>query len=123
MPLVANWWRFEKKRTPNWGPANRKIDGRASGLRANVHEFAQTASILKRHHSGHFGEQRIIAADSHIESRLELGSPLPDYDSSAINELSGKTLYSQSLRLAVSSIPGASHSLFVCHTDPLNLLH
>jgi hypothetical protein len=88
-----------------------------------VYEFAQSASILKHDNSGYFGKQRIIASDSDIESRFDLCSPLSNNDGSAIDELSGKTFYSKSLGLAISSVPGASDSLFVCHTNPLSLLH
>ena len=84
-----------------------------------MHEFAQAASVLKFYNSRYFGKERIVAADAHVQTRLELGSPLPDDNCPPIDQLACKTLYPKSLGLAISAIPGASHSLFVCHTDLL----
>jgi hypothetical protein len=86
-----------------------------------VHEFAHTTSILKCHYSGYLCEQRVVTADSHIHSGLELGSSLADDDSAAIDELSGETLYAQPFGLAISSVPGASYSFFMCHSNLLTL--
>jgi hypothetical protein len=83
-----------------------------------MHKLAQSASILKRHNPGYFGKQSIVAPDSNIQSRFDLGSPLSDYDGSTADKLSGKTLHSKSLGLTISSVPGASDSLFMCHTNP-----
>jgi hypothetical protein len=85
----------------------------------NMHKLAKAAPILKLYRSRNLGKQRVIAANPNIQARLELGSPLPHDDGSAIHQLSGKTLYSKPLGLAISSIPGAPYSLFVCHTDLL----
>jgi hypothetical protein len=93
------------------------MDNRPSGLRANVNEFAQPASILKDNNARYFGKEGIIASDTDIQPRFKLGSALPHKDSSAVNQLSGKTFYTKPFGLAVSSVPGASNSLFVCHTN------
>jgi hypothetical protein len=85
----------------------------------NVNKFSQTPSVLKCHNSRYFGKQRIVAAYPHVMSGFKLGTPLPDDDGTPADELSGKTLHAKPLGLAVSSIPGASHSLFVCHTNLL----
>lgn len=84
-----------------------------------MHEFAQAAPILKSHYSGDLGKERIVAADTYVEPRLELGAPLPDDDGSAADELPAETLHSKSLGLTIPSIPGAPNTLFVRHTDLL----
>jgi hypothetical protein len=111
-----------KKKDPETGSRRDRTDNQSSS-RLNVHIFAQAAAILKFHDAGNFGKQSIITADAHIQTRFDLGSPLPHEDSAAVDQLSGKPFYAKPLRLAVSAIPGASHSLFVCHTLPLNLQH
>jgi hypothetical protein len=86
-----------------------------------VHEFAQTSSILKCHYSGYLCEQRVVTADAHIHSRFEFGPSLADDDGAAIDKFSGETLYAKPLGLAISSVSGASYSLFVCHSNLLTL--
>ena len=82
-------------------------------------EFAKAGSILEFHDSRYFGKQRVILANPHVQARFELSPALPNNDSAAIYQLSGKAFDSKSLGLAVSSIPGASDSFFVRHTDLL----
>ena len=84
-----------------------------------MHEFAEAASILKFHDSRDLGKQRIVTTDAYIKPGFKPGSALPHKDCSTVYELSGKTLYSKSLGLAVSPVSGASHSLFVCHNNLL----
>ena len=62
-----------------------------------MHELAKTAPILEFYNSRYFGKQRVVAADAHVQSRLKLGSPLPDDDGPTIHKLAGKTLYPKSL--------------------------
>lgn len=82
----------------------------------NMYEFSQPTSILEFHNSRYFSKQRIVTPDSHIFARFISGSTLPYEYRSTIHVLTRKTFYSKSLGLAISSIPGASHSFFVCHT-------
>ena len=84
-----------------------------------MHEFAQATSILKFYDSRRLGKQRIVTADSNIDSRLISCPALPDNDRTAGYKLSGKSLYSKPLGLAVSAVSGASNSLFVCHVSLL----
>jgi hypothetical protein len=88
-----------------------------------VYESAPATFILKLNHTRLHGKQRIVAAKPNIQSGFNLGSPLPNEDRSAAYELSRKTLYPKPFGLAVSSIPGASNSLFMCHTYLTSLLH
>ena len=111
---------MSKKKDPKTGSPSDTSANPSLGLRLNVDKFAQTATVLKLHGSRYLGKQRIVTADPYVQPRLELGTPLPDDNGPATDKLSGKTLYAEPLGLAVSSVPGASHSLFVCHTDLLN---
>jgi len=108
-----------KKKDPDRGPEYNGSDDRLRCIRMHMHEFSEAASILKFHDSRDLGKQRIVATDAHIQPGFKLGSALPHKDCSTVYELSGKTLHSKSLGLAVSSVSGASHSLFVCHNDLL----
>ena len=80
-----------------------------------MHEFAQATSILKLHDSRDLGKQRIVAANPYIDSGLISCSALPDDDGASIDKLSCKSLHSEPFGLAIPSVSGASHSLFVCH--------
>jgi hypothetical protein len=90
---------------------------RGSGCRQDVNKFSQTTSILKRHDTGYFGEKRVVAADSYVLSRLDLGASLANNDRAAQYLLAAEGLHAQSLGLAVPPVSGASNSLFVCHTN------
>ena len=81
----------------------------------HMHEFSKAAAILKFYDSRDLGKQRIVATDAYIQSGFKLGSPLSHNDCSTVHKLPGKTFHSKSLGLAVSSVSGASHSLFMCH--------
>ncbi len=82
----------------------------------NMHEFSQATSILKIDNSRYLGKQCIVTANTHIFARLKLGSPLSHNNGSAMNQLPGKTLHSKPLSIAISSVPGTSDTLFMCHT-------
>jgi hypothetical protein len=87
-----------------------------------MNKSALTALILKLDNSRLHGEQRIVAANSHILARLNLSSSLAHNNGAATHKLPAKTLHSESFGLAISSVPGASDSLFMCHAYLTSLL-
>lgn len=80
-----------------------------------MYELAQAPPVLKFHLPGYFGKQGIITSYPDIQAGFEFCAPLPHENSSAVHQLACKTLYSKPLGMAVSSIPGAADSFFVCH--------
>jgi hypothetical protein len=82
-----------------------------------MNKLAKPAPILELYNPGDLGEQSIVLTDSDVQAGFELGSPLPHDDRPAIHQLPGETLDTKPLGLAVSSVSGASDSLFMCHTD------
>jgi hypothetical protein len=82
-----------------------------------MHKFAMTSSVLELNDARNFGKEGIVASDPYIKSRFVSCPPLPHDNRTPGYELAGETLHPQSLGLAVSTVPGASYSLFVCHTE------
>ena len=60
-------------------------------------------------------KESVISAHAHIDSRVNLGSPLSDQNITCPYHLAAEPLYSQTLPCTVSSIPRASACLLVCH--------
>lgn len=112
----------QKKRTPNRGPAGYKTEAQSSGF-LNMNKSTLTAFILKFDNSRLHGKQRIVAANPHILPRFNLCSPLAHDNGAATHQLPGEALHSESFGLAISSVSGASDSLFMCHAYLTSLLH
>jgi hypothetical protein len=61
------------------------------------------------------GEERIIAANTHVEAGAEACSALADDDRSGGDELPAIRFDATVLRIAVAAISGGTLTLFVCH--------
>ena len=80
--------------------------GEVSILRSTIdtNESAFPPAILKLDGSGNGGKERIVAADTHIATRLEACSALADEDGASGDELPAEPLDSQSLRRRIATI-------------------
>jgi len=87
-------------------------------LGVNVNEFPQPSPILKFHNTRYFGKQCIVGSNAYVQAWFELGTALPHDDGPAVHYLAGEAFHSKPLGLAISPIPGASYTFFVCHADP-----
>jgi hypothetical protein len=70
---------------------------------------------LKGHESIDLGKERIVLADTHIGSGVNLGPPLPYEDVAGADSLPAESLDTVSLPGTVSAVSGTAARLFVCH--------
>ena len=61
------------------------------------------------------GKQGVILTDTHIITRVNTGTPLPDQDGPGIHKLPGISLYSKPLGITVPTITSGAAPLFMCH--------
>lgn len=80
-------------------------------------ESSQTTSILKLNDPRDFCKKRVIAPNPHVEPWLQWSAALPHEDGAAGHKLTGKSLYSEPLGLAVPPVSGTSYALLVCHNN------
>src|SRR4051812_36803036 len=70
-----------------------------SGDRGDGHEPTALALVVELDDAVDFGEQRVIAADADVHSRIEACAALTDDDRSTGDELAGEALDAQHFRL------------------------
>src|SRR5580658_6758712 len=78
-------------------------------------EPAAVAAIRKLYTARDLGKQRVVGANAHVDARLYAGAALADNDGSTGNQLAGKRLHAQPLRIRVASICGAASTFLMCH--------
>jgi len=75
-----------------------------SCFRFNRNKLPEPSTILKLDPAGRLCKQRVIPADTHIDPRLELRSPLAHDNRAARNQLAGKSLDAEHFRLTVAPV-------------------
>src|SRR5215203_1766153 len=83
--------------------------------RVDAHLLAIPADRFKFDQAVDQRIQRVVAADADVVARMELGATLANDDAARANGVAVVELDSQSLRLAVAAVAGATDSLFMCH--------
>jgi hypothetical protein len=81
--------------------------------RSNMHTL--TEPLLKLNNSINEREQRIVAPSANIISSVIRAATLTNQDVSSANNLTTKLLNSETLTLAVSTVPGTSYRFLMCH--------
>jgi hypothetical protein len=87
--------------------------------RHHIHEGASPAPILELDDAVRLGKERVVLAQSHVDSGEELCPPLAYQDSSTANGLTAKPLDPKMLGIGVAPVTAGSLSFFVCH-DPMS---
>ena len=80
----------------------------AGTLRVEWHHAddpAPRAVVLEPYSTAYFGEERVVLAQTDVETGTEPLSPLPDQDRPAGHEVAIVALDTQSLRVAVAPVP------------------
>ena len=85
--------------------------------RVNRHLLAVTAG-LEGNDSIYLGEERIVPAQPHIASGVELGATLPNNDAASLDRLSTISLHAKKLRVAVPTVSAGAYTFFMCHRYP-----
>jgi hypothetical protein len=86
------------------------------GHRLDVYLFPAPSHASIGHNPVDFGKQGVVGTFPYVSSGKNPRSPLPDKNASGIDLLAAEAFNAKHFRLAVSSVPAASYSLFVCHT-------
>ena len=68
-------------------------------------------------------KQGIVLANTDIVAGMEVSTALPDEDVARKNELTVRTLRSQTLGLAVTTVTGATYALLMCEKLQINPEH
>jgi hypothetical protein len=74
-----------------------------------------TKSLLKLNNTVNEREQRVITPCSHVITGVVSATALTNEDISRSNNFATKLLHSETLSLAVSSVPGTSYRFLMCH--------
>ena len=74
-----------------------------------------------RHAPGGLGEQRIVLAQTDVETRAEASSPLPYQDRSTLHQVAVGSFHAKPLRLAVTPVSRAALPFLVCHTYSVSI--
>src|SRR5436305_1972961 len=72
--------------------------------------------VLVLHRARDQREERVIAPDADIVPRHDARTALPHEDLAAVDDLPVVSLDAEHLRLAVTSVPGRTDALLVCHS-------
>lgn len=95
--------------------------GMESGLRFfrhNVHVLPIASAAGKLHDPVFLGEQRVVAASTHVVAGVKLGSPLPHDDTSRVYKLAAVGLDPEVTRVGVARVLGRPHGFLVSHNKP-----
>src|SRR5579872_4790774 len=100
----------EHRKAAGWETA---AAGNASGERslghgADADKLAHTPAIVKLHHAGDPGEERIVFAPTNIFAWLDPRAPLAHDDGAARNQLPAEYLHAQALRVRIAPVFGTS---------------
>jgi hypothetical protein len=68
-------------------------DGRSSSNRLDRDVAASATTVDELHPTGDLGEQGVIAAQAHIQARLQLGATLANEDRSTGDDFAAELLY------------------------------
>ena len=60
-------------------------------------------------------KQRVIAADAHALTRMDVGAALTNQDVAGQNKLTVAALYAQTLGLGITAVLGRTYAFFMCH--------
>jgi hypothetical protein len=75
--------------------------------------------LLILHHARDLGEKTAIPALVNVRARPMLVPALTDQDAPARHQLAGESFHASPLALAVTPVPGAPNTFFVCHVPDL----
>src|SRR3954452_5913288 len=76
---------------------------------------ATAAAFLEVHRARGASVDRVVLADAHAESRLELGAALADDDLAARHGLAGEHLHAEALRVRVAAVPAGAEAFLMSH--------
>jgi hypothetical protein len=71
--------------------------------------------ILEANTTINLGEDRIILSNADIQPRPESASPLPNKNGATSHDIPIESLHTKTLCVAVTTVPRASLSFFMCH--------
>ena len=86
-----------------------------SDLFINRDLFAVLAHALELHFAVYESEQSVVLTLTNIGTRVDLSSALSDKDVAGEDKLSVGSLGTKTLRLAVATVLGRTHTFFMCH--------
>lgn len=92
-----------------------RIDKHQDCLGKDIDIDAEATPVSVSDFSVGQSEKGVVTAYADVVSRFVRSSPLPDKDGPRSDLFSTKPFDAQSLGVAVSSVPGASLSFFMCH--------
>src|SRR6266853_4832930 len=92
----------------NHGPGRAR--GRSHRVGADAHE-ARVSAPLELHVAVQLREQRVVRADSDVETGLEPRAALTDEDGAARHELAGEPLHAEHLGIRVPAVSRAADTL------------
>src|SRR5690606_14104611 len=94
-------------------------DGRSGVCRSrNDVDGLATALGTELDGTGREGEQRVVAAASHVHAGVEVGAALAHDDLAGVDGLATEALDAESLRVRIATVTGAGCTLLVCHDEP-----
>src|SRR5690606_19984082 len=103
------------EKAPTRGASRRRAHGGASG-RHDAHVLALPRSLrLERDPAVHEREQRVIAADADIRSRMKARAPLAHDDVAGRDALAAEALHAEPFGFGIAAVLRAAACLFVCH--------
>jgi hypothetical protein len=103
------------------GPATVRMASTCLRGRVNTYLFSLFIETLKLYETVDHGVNSVVLAKPYVISRMEQGAELPHDNSAGRYLFTTVPLNAPPLGIAVSSIPGASLSFFMCHCIvPLN---
>src|SRR5262249_44789574 len=71
---------------------------------ANVDEPAQPATIAEFNGAADFREQRVVLSETDIQTGLDFGAALANYDRSARYQLTAEGFHAQTLRVRIAPV-------------------
>src|SRR5690606_4131855 len=103
-------------KSPARGGALRSLRVRGSGLRHHAHGTALLRALdAEVHVAVDQRVQRVVAAQAHARTRMELGAALADDDVAGLDGLAAVDLDAQVLRVGVAAVARGTDALLVCH--------
>ena len=86
-----------------------------SGLDGRDGDGLASPSRAEGDRTGVEREQRVVAAATDAQTRVEVGAALTDDDLAGLDDLAAEALHAEALRVRVATVAGRRGALLVCH--------